>query len=253
MERPPLPPPLSPCALLNCAQPGDVEFNGRYVCAAHSGHLSRPRPAARRVNDVCAFPTCNKPGLCAHGRDWYCKRHLRCVLVLDVHVAGQVFPVWHRVTKKKKRNIRLCQVGPCEKEACLPFRDLLVCKQHALVMPEAEQFVDPDKAAQYAPERSKSENETRVEVCNFVGCTSSSDVTRRYHGVFCAEHLPVIDDLRSRIMTAKLHGNEQVQISLRYSEIVLRKFLDDGYVQYYNELVAKHFGAPAAADLSMRD
>ncbi|KAE9225490.1 hypothetical protein PF002_g14390 [Phytophthora fragariae] len=121
---------------------------------------------------------------------------------------------------------------------------MLVCKAHAVLLVEKDRYIDQDKAAEYAVDMSKPEISSRTQVCNFVGC-NDDNVTHRYHGVFCSEHLPVIDDLRSKIMTAKCHGDEAVQIPLRYSEIFLRKFLDERHVQYYNELVVKNgFVAP---------
>ncbi|KAE9292280.1 hypothetical protein PF008_g25114 [Phytophthora fragariae] len=159
------------------------------------------------------------------------------------HVEGQLQPVRYRHTRKQN-NVRLCQVGPCQKQGLLPHGEMLVCKAHAVLLVEKDRYIDQDKAAEYAVDMSKPEISSRTQVCNFVGC-NDDNVTHRYHGVFCSEHLPVIDDLRSKIMTAKCHGDEAVQIPLRYSEIFLRKFLDERHVQYYNELVVKNgFVAP---------
>lgn len=95
--------------------------------------------------------------------------------------------------------------------------------------------MDKRNAQDYALHSAASQ----TRVCSYVGCSSTS-VAQKYHGVFCAQHLPVIGDIRNRIMMAKCHGDEAIQIPLRYNEIFLRKFLDEGHVVYYNELVARH-------------
>ncbi|KAG6617465.1 uncharacterized protein IUM83_02598 [Phytophthora cinnamomi] len=248
MSSPPLPS-WPPCVLLHCPNAGEFEFNRRLLCATHFEQLSRtsvaapaapPAAFASSVRAKCAFPGCKKPGLSPHGRDVFCRRHLTPVLLLDAHVDGQFQPVRYRHTRRQI--VRLCQVGPCQGQGKLLHGDALVCKAHAVLLAEKDRFVDRDKAAEYALDQSSHELASRTSVCNFVGC-NAGHVTHKYHGAFCAEHLPVIDDLRSRIMTAKCHGDEAVQIPLRYSEIFLRKFLDERHVQYYNELVAKHGGA----------
>ncbi|OWZ08434.1 hypothetical protein PHMEG_00019029 [Phytophthora megakarya] len=238
-------PPIPFCSLLNCPDTGAFVYNGRYVCGVHLEQLTRqqtppppplPSESPRPPNDSCAFPTCNKPGICAHGRDYFCRRHLTPLLVLDAHVAGQTLPLRTRVNKSG-RMVRICQVGHCTRNGNKTFEKLWVCKDHSVLLRQQDKFVDQCNAEDYA--QHTTENATRTQVCNFVGC-SNSNVLQKYHGVFCDQHLPLIDDIRAKIMMAKCHGDEAVQIPLRYNEIFLREFLDQGHVDYYNELVAKH-------------
>ncbi|KAH7485010.1 uncharacterized protein KRP23_4064 [Phytophthora ramorum] len=115
---------------------------------------------------------------------------------------------------------------------------MMVCKDHVVLLRQNEKFVDERNADDYA--LHSSENARRTQICNVVGCGNANvdpEISRR---LFCDEHLPVINDIRARIMMAKCHGDEVVQISLRYNEISPRKFLDEGHVEYYNSLVAKH-------------
>jgi hypothetical protein len=233
---------VMPCVLLNCLQPGEFLFNHRFVCAAHFAQLSRPSvapppPPPPPTRRRCGFPNCKKAGMNQHGEYEYCQRHLTAVLTLDAHVEGQ--PVRYLVCRK--RSIRLCQVGPCNRQGQVRQIDgTRVCKAHDVLLREKHRYIDPDRAADYALDRSTQGLSSRSLICNFVSCNASTNVTRKYHGFFCAEHLPVIDDLRARITMAKCYGNEAMQIPLRYNEIFLRKFLDERHVQYYNELVAKH-------------
>ncbi|KAG7392367.1 hypothetical protein PHYPSEUDO_000775 [Phytophthora pseudosyringae] len=121
---------------------------------------------------------------------------------------------------------------------------MLVCRAHAVLLEKKERYIDQGKAADYALDKARNQLASRSQVCNYVDCNSGR-VTPKYRGAFCAEHLPVIEGLRNKIMTAKTRGDEAVQIPLRFEEIFLRKFLDESHVQYYNKLVAKHgFGAP---------
>ncbi|ETK95401.1 hypothetical protein L915_01664 [Phytophthora nicotianae] len=238
------------CVLLNCPNPGELEFNRRHLCLPHFEQLSRPSVTpsppppspAPTARCKCAFPRCKKQGVSPHNNELFCHRHLQSVLLLDAHVEGKPQPVRYRYTKK--RDVRLCQVGLCHKNRSYPHGEILVCRVHLVQLEAKERYVDPAKAAEYAFDPSRDQIASRTTVCNYVDC-NNSHVTNKYHGAFCAEHLPVIDDLRNRIMMAKCLGNEAVQIPLRYEEIFLRKFLDERHVQYYNELVAKHgYGAP---------
>ncbi|KAG3106785.1 hypothetical protein PI124_g11714 [Phytophthora idaei] len=225
------------CVLLSCPKPGEFEFSRRLLCSAHFEQLSRPSatpsppppPPTPTARCKCAFPRCKKEGVSTHNDEPFCHHHLNSVLVLDAHVEGKPQPVRYRYTKKKKQ-VRLCQVGPCQREGSHPHGEMLEAK---------ERYIDQQKAAEYALDKSSYQIASRTKVCNYVDC-NNGHVTHKYHGAFCAEHLPVIDDLRDRIMMAKCLGDEAVQIPLRYEEIFLRKFLDERHVQYYNELVAKH-------------
>ncbi|KAG6617544.1 uncharacterized protein IUM83_02600 [Phytophthora cinnamomi] len=81
---------------------------------------------------------------------------------------------------------------------------------------------------------------SRSAICNYVGWNRDK-VTAKYQGCFCAAHLSKIDDLRQKIMAVTRDKDQQVQIPLGYNEIFLRKFLDDGHVQFYSGVVV---GAP---------
>ncbi|EGZ04760.1 hypothetical protein PHYSODRAFT_342953 [Phytophthora sojae] len=182
-----------------------------------------------------------KQGARAHGQEFYCKRHKTHVMELTAHVVGQALPVRERVNVHGNL-VRLCQVGLCKKKGRTTVDEKFVCKDHARLLREKDQFVDQSQAAFLVRRdyiRGKCASHLAMPVCNYVGCDRDK-VTAKYRGFFCAGHLPVIDDLRGKIMAAKSDGDFEVQIPLRYNEIFLRKFLDKGHVHFYNSLVAKH-------------
>lgn len=126
MYAPPAWTPLPFCSMFNCPYAGEFLFNGRNVCGAHLQQLSQPpappapplpppesRPQLQaEKSDTCAFRGCKKSGLCAHGRDYFCREHFTRLLVLDAHVAGQRLPPRTRVNNGG-RVVQLCQIGHC--------------------------------------------------------------------------------------------------------------------------------------------
>ncbi|KAG2988260.1 hypothetical protein PC119_g19523 [Phytophthora cactorum] len=205
----------SSSAAVSCASLTSSSF---LVHPQHFRCLPTSHPTARFK---CAFPRCKKEGVSTHNDEPFCHHHLNAVLVLDAHVEGKPQPVRYRYTKKKKQ-VRLCQVGPCRREGSHPHGEMLVCKAHVVLLEAKERYIDQQKAAEYALDKSSYQIASRTKVCNYVDC-NNGHVTHKYHGVFCAEHLPVIDDLRDRIMMVKCLGDEAVQIPLQYEEIFLRK------------------------------
>ncbi|KAG2844172.1 hypothetical protein PC118_g6159 [Phytophthora cactorum] len=191
------------CVLLSCPKPGEFEFSRRLLCFAHFEQLSRP-------SATLSLP----PHLPPH-----CTLQMRLPSLQEGR--GKPQPVRYRYTKKKKQ-VRLCQVGPCRREGSHPHGEMLVCKAHVVLLEAKERYIDQQKAAEYALDKSSYQIASRTKVCNYVDC-NNGHVTHKYHGVFCAEHLPVIDDLRDRIMMVKCLGDEAVQIPLQYEEIFLRK------------------------------
>ncbi|POM57479.1 LOW QUALITY PROTEIN: hypothetical protein PHPALM_38005 [Phytophthora palmivora] len=231
------------CSLLNCPSTGEFVYNGRNVCGVHLAQLTQQQPpplpplapseAPTSQSDACAFPTCHKRGICAHGHDYFCRRYL----------------CWTHTSPVKRSPLELESTkmvvwSKCAKSDIAPETATNVSKtwSSAKITVHQDKFVDKRNAEDYA--QYTTENATRTQNCNFVGCTSTN-VIQKYHGVFCDQHLPLIDDIRTQIMMAKCHGDEAGQIPLRYNEIFLRKFLDERHVDYYNELVAKYgFVAP---------
>ncbi|TMW66878.1 hypothetical protein Poli38472_011994 [Pythium oligandrum] len=134
-----------------------------------------------------------------------------------VHANADRFP--------DKDNIK-CAFPACTRPGLIVYDVDFYCRCHFKTLQNPFKFHNPDQ--------------DKTRKCNFIRCKTKKGVMELHRGVFCAKHRGVIEEIRRKLTLAKQNGDKTVEISLRFNEIFLRKFLDDDHIQYYNQLVLRH-------------
>lgn len=79
-------------------------------------------------------------------------------------------------------------------------------------------------------------NKNGDAMCHVVGCRKHKELYTIYNGLFCREHVPIIQDLRRRI---KPHKGGRDEARARLTEVYIRKDIDEQHI-FYAEKLARH-------------
>jgi hypothetical protein len=74
-------------------------------------------------------------------------------------------------------------------------------------------------------------------MCHIVGCRKHKELYTAHNGLFCREHVPIVQELRLRI---KPHGGGRDEAIARLTEIAVRKDVDERHIFYAEKLATRH-------------
>lgn len=79
-------------------------------------------------------------------------------------------------------------------------------------------------------------NKNGALLCHAVGCRKHTKLISRYKGQFCKIHIVEMDKIRNNLAVAKKYKKTSLEITMRKQEIEIRKFADNGHIDYLNYL-----------------
>ncbi len=162
----------------------------------------------------CQFNDCLKNGIILSNGKNYCQRHY----ILN--------------NKEKYPNVDdiKCNFLYCTKSGFIFIYDDFYCKEHYKIINKPDKYYKNINSKQ-----QKKENEC-VQFCNYLNCKKTKKLDKVFNGYFCKKHKPIMFNIRNNLTNAKHEKNIITEKKYRYEEILLRKYIDDNHVNFYNTL-----------------
>jgi hypothetical protein len=80
-------------------------------------------------------------------------------------------------------------------------------------------------------------NKNGDAMCHVVGCRKHKELYTAHNGLFCRDHINIVQELRRRIIP---HRGDRDEAIARLTEIYLRKDIDERHIFYAEKLASHH-------------